>query len=257
MCVRCFGGLSRRGVMTGLAGLAVAGCSENPASGRRQLAFVSDDQLKGLADQSWREILAQAPVSRDPELNARLLRVAEPLARATGRSDLDWEFVVFDSDQQNAFVLPNGKVGFFRGLLELAGDDDEVGAVMGHEAAHVVARHAAERVSQQLALRAGVTLATLLFSGENGENADLIAGALGLGATYGVMLPFSRSHELEADRLGVDLMRQVGLDPRGAVRFWARMAARQSSQGQVIEALSTHPADARRLEALQASVEAA
>jgi len=242
--------------MIGLAAMAAAGCSENAVSGRRQLAFVPDEQLVQLADQSWAELLSQSPLVRDPALQARLARVAAPIAQATGRGDLDWEFVIFDSPELNAFVLPNGKVVFFRGMMELAQTDDELGAVMSHEAAHILARHPNERVSQQLAVQAGVSLAQLLLTGENGENGGLIAGALGVGAAYGVLLPFSRAHELEADRIGVDLMRRVGMNPQGAVDFWERMIASQAREGQPPEVLSTHPASDRRLEELRALVAA-
>jgi predicted Zn-dependent protease len=241
--------------MTGLLAAALAGCSENQTTGRRQLAFVPDEELARLADQSWEQLLMEAPVSRDPALHERLTRVATPIVRATGRSDLQWDFVVFDTPDLNAFVLPNGKVGVFRGMLEFVQSDDELAAVLGHEAAHILARHPAERVSQQLAAQAGVTLGRLVLGGENGQNADLVAGVLGLGATYGVLLPHSRSQELEADRIGVELMRKAGFEPEAAVQFWRRMMIRQSSQGGApLEALSTHPADDRRLSELEAAI---
>jgi predicted Zn-dependent protease len=254
MCARCF---SRRSLIAALSATALVGCSENAETGRRQLAFIPDGQLAQLADQSWEQMRGEIPVSTDPVLNARLDRVGAPLAAAAGRPDLNWEFVVFDSDDLNAFVLPNGKVGFFRGLMALAADDDELGSVMSHEVAHVIARHASERVSQQLAVQAGVSIASVLLGGENGENSGMVAGALGLGAKLGVLLPYSRNHELEADRIGLGLMRQVEMDPAGAIRFWEKMIAEPTRQGQPPEALATHPADDRRLEALREAVAAA
>ena len=247
----------RRALLGGLFALPLAACSDNPLTGRRQMAFVPDEQLAAMADQAWAELTAKVPVSDDRELTERLRRVATPITRATGREDLKWDFVVFDQPELNAFVLPNGKVGVFRGMMEFVQSDDELGAVVGHEAAHILARHPAERVSQELATQVGVTLAQLVFGGENGENAELIAGVLGTGATYGVLLPYSRAHELEADRLGVELMRKAGQDPRAAVRFWERMIADQSRRGAPLEALSTHPADDRRLAELKKAVGAA
>lgn len=255
MCGVCYGP-SRRGALAGLLGLVAAGCSENAASGRKQFVFVDDSQLGQLADQTWAQLRAKVPLAADPAMNSRLARIAAPIAEATGRQDLNWRFAVLDSPELNAFVLPNGQVGVFRGMMEFARDDDELGAVMGHEAAHLLARHPAERVSHELAVSAGVSLAQIFLGGENGENADLIAGALGLGATYGVLLPYSRKHELEADRLGVELMRQAGMQPEAAVRFWERMIASQARAGQPLEALSTHPADERRLAALQEAIAA-
>ncbi|MDZ4370262.1 MAG: M48 family metallopeptidase, partial [Phenylobacterium sp.] len=145
---------------------------------------------------------------------------------------------------------------FFRGLLDLAGDDAEVGSVLGHEIGHIVARHPAERVSQELAVNAGVTLAQILVAGDGGEWANEIGAALGMGAMFGVILPYSRKHELEADAVGVDLMRKAGLDPAAAIRFWQRMAARNDGGPKPPEVISTHPADNRRLEALEAVVAA-
>ena len=253
MCSCCPDPL-RRVLLGALIAAPLAGCSDNALTGRRQLAFVSDDQLAQMADQPWAEMRAKTPVLRDPAARARVMRVMEPIIQATGRNDLSWDVVVFDGPEVNAFVLPNGKVGVFRGLLDLVGSDDELAAVLGHEAAHILARHPAERVSQQIATQAGVTVAQLVFGGENGENAEMVAGVLGLGATYGVLLPYSRAHELEADRLGVELMRKAGFEPQAAVRFWERMIARQAHQGAPPEALSTHPGDERRLAELRRAV---
>lgn len=244
----------RRAIIGGLLAAGLVACSDNPQTGRRQLAFVPDAQLAQLADQAWAEMAAATPQSQDAALRERLVRIAAPIARATGRDDLRWEFVVFESPDLNAFVLPNGKVGVFSGMMRFAADDDELGAVIGHEAAHILARHPAERVSQQVATQLGISVAQLVLGGEQGENRELVAGVLGLGATYGVLLPYSRTHELEADRVGVSLMRQVGLDPMGAVRFWERMSTRKGDRGAPPEALSTHPADARRLSALRQAV---
>ncbi len=255
MCL-CCPRSDRRAFIASLGAFALSACSDNPLTGRRQLAFVPDEQLAQMADQAWGELVAKTPISRDPRLSERLNRVAAPIAQATRRTDIPWQLVVFDAPELNAFVLPNGKVAVFRGMMEFARDDNELGAVLGHEAAHVLARHPAERASPQLAAQAGVTLAQLVLGGENGENADLVAGVLGLGATYGVLLPYSRAHELEADRLGVGLMRTAGMEPAGAVRFWERMIAHRSGQGTPPEALSTHPADRKRLAELRTAVAA-
>ena len=257
MCGICLVKLSRRGVLAGIAASGLIGCSENADTGRRQLVFVSDDQLVQLADQAWGEVVAQAPPVRDPAAHERLARIARPLVEASGRTDLEWSFAVLDSPEFNAFVLPNGKVGFFRGLFDFARTDDEIAAVLGHEIGHVIARHPAERVSQELALQAGVSLAQILFSGEEGQYAEEVGAALGMGAIFGVILPYSRKHELEADRVGVGLMREARYDPAAAVRFWERMATRPQTGPKPPEVLSTHPADERRLAELRAVVEAA
>lgn len=248
MCGAC--DLSRRTLLTALAASAAAACSQNPETGRSQLAFVPDSQLSALADQAWAQVAAQIPPVADPAAHERLARIGAPLVRAGGREDLNWRFTVLDSPDFNAFVLPNGRVGFFKGLFDFAQSDAEIGAVLGHEIGHVVARHPSERVSQEVAVKAGVSLAQLLFSGEGGQNAEAIGAALGVGAAFGVLLPYSRRHELEADEVGVGLMREAGMDPTAALRFWERMAQREGGP-QPPEVLSTHPADGTRLEALR------
>ncbi len=254
MCGLCAGGLSRRGFLVAATAAGLAGCSENAATGRRQLVLVDDAQLVGLADKAWAELAAKIPPVRDPAVQARLARIGRRLVAVAGRDDLDWSFTVLDSPELNAFVLPNGRVGFFRGLLELAQGDDEVGSVLGHEIGHIVARHPAERLSQDLAVQAGVSIAQRLLSQDAGEYADELGAALGMGAAFGVILPFSRAHELEADRVGVGLMRKADMDPQAAVRFWERMAERGAGQPKPPEVISTHPADGRRMEALKAVV---
>jgi predicted Zn-dependent protease len=246
---------SRQVLLSALSGgLVLAACSENALTGRRQLMVVSDEQLAQMAAAAWADLKAKTPVWRDAAAQKRLSTIGQRIADATGQTSQDWEFVAFDSPKVNAFVLPGGRVGFFRGLMELAGSDDELAAVMGHEGGHVVARHAAERVSQQLALQAGVTLASIALQGEFGEHADDIAGALGTGALYGVILPYSRQHEFEADRLGVGLMASAAYAPQGALAFWSKMLTNSDGQAQLPALLSTHPANGERLAALQAEI---
>jgi predicted Zn-dependent protease len=241
--------LSRRNLLGLLGGGAiVAACSENAATGRRQFVLVSDDELAALGEQAWRDALSQLPRVENRRMEERLASIGERVVAASNVSVASWQFAVFDNPAINAFVLPGGKVGFYRGLVEAAASDDEIAAVVGHEVAHVAARHAAERLSQQMALQMGVSLASVALSEEYGQNADIIAGALGAGALYGVILPYSRMQELEADRLGVDLMSQAEFDPAGALSFWRRMAS--GGEG-ALEWMSTHPADQTRLERLQ------
>jgi hypothetical protein len=189
MCGVCF---SRRGLLGGLAALSLAACSENAVTGRNQLVLVDDGQLAGLADQAWSEIAAQIPPVRDPAAHERLARIGRPLVAASGRTELDWSFTVLDSPDFNAFVLPNGRVGFFRGLFEFARSDAEIASVLGHEIGHIIARHPAERVSQELAVQAGVSIAQVLIAQDAGQWTDEIGAALGMGAVFGVILPYSR-----------------------------------------------------------------
>lgn len=241
--------ISRRNLIGLLSGGALIGaCSENVATGRRQFVLVSEEELAALGEEAWRDALSQLPRLENRRMEERLARIGERVVAASDVQVASWQFAVFDNPAINAFVLPGGKVGFYRGLMEAVASDDEIAAVVGHEVAHVAARHAAERLSQQLALQVGVSLASAALSEEYGQNADIIAGALGAGALYGVILPYSRMQELEADRLGVNLMRQADFDPAGALTFWRRMAS--GGEG-AIEWMSTHPADQTRLARLQ------
>lgn len=251
--------LSRRTLLAALAsGAALAACSENPATGRSQFMLVTDEQLAQLSAQAWRDLKAQTPVSGDSAAQKRLEAIGRRVVDASGLTSLNWEFVLFDQPEINAFVLPGGKVGFFRGLFDLAGGDDEIAAVMGHENGHVVARHAAERLSQQLAVQAGVSVVAAILAGSEdiGAYADEIAGALGMGLVYGVVMPYSRKHEFEADGLGVKLMSRAAYDPNGATRFWKKMIATSEGRPKPLAWLSTHPADDARLVALEQEVRA-
>lgn len=244
--------VSRRRLLSALGGSVVlAACSENPATGRNQFMLVSEEALAELGEAAWRDALSQMPRVADAGMQTRLAGIGERVAGASELAAAAWEFVVFDSPEVNAFVLPGGKVGFFRGLMETAQSDDEIAAVVGHEVAHVAARHSAERLSQQMALEFGVSLASAALAEEYGQHAETIAGALGAGALYGVILPYSRMQELEADRLGVALMQSAAFDPQGALSFWRRMT---ESGAAALEWMSTHPADATRLESLAALV---
>jgi predicted Zn-dependent protease len=241
-----------RAAMGGLLVTPLIACNENPATGRRQFIVVSDEMLEQMSAQTWAEIQRTAPRSQSAAAQRTIETIGKRIADSSGLSNVNWEFVAFDSPEVNAFVLPGGKVGFFRGLMERAESDDELAAVMGHEVGHVIARHAAERVSQQLGVQLGVQAAAMALSEDLGEHADLAAAALGAGLIYGVVLPYSRAHELEADRLGVDLMKQSAFDPGGAVSFWEKMIA---AQGETPLAwMSTHPANDDRLAALRALI---
>lgn len=245
---------SRRTMLRGLGAsslLVVAGCSTNPQLGRQQLILVDEVQLSEMGGAAWRDIRQQERVSRSPQLNRRIEEIGSRIVRAAGLEErYDWEYAVFENEQANAFALPGGKIGVNTGLIELARSDDEIAAVVGHEVAHVTSRHSAERVSQSMLSEVGVSLAQMGLGG--GEAA---AALLGAGVQYGVLLPYSRKQEYEADRLGLHYAAAAGYDPRAALTFWQSMAE-QKQQGQPAEFLSTHPADANRIAALQQELRA-
>lgn len=245
-----------RGLALGTIAVVAPGCATNPETGRSQLLLVDEGQLVQMSLSAWDEQKRKTPVSRDPGLNARLSRVGRRIADASGRGAQPWEFVVFDTPEKNAFVLPGNKVGFYRGLMEIADKDDHIACVLGHEVGHVTGRHAAERFSQNTAaqLGLGIGAAAMGASTQNGQSRQLAMAALGLGVQVGVLLPFSREQETEADRLGIDYMHRAGYDVRESLVFWKRMEAGGGSRPP--QFLSTHPDPANRMVALRAYINA-
>ncbi len=227
------------------AGTALSACAYNETLGRNQFLLVNDSALIQQADAAWAEALRTQRTSSDAAANARVRRVGERIVQAAGLTDRRWDYAVFVSDSPNAFVLPSGKIGVTTGLLSLVRNDDQLAAVLGHEVGHVVAQHAAERYSQTAATSAGLGI----LQGAAGDYAQAAGAIGGLGAQLGVLLPFSRRHELEADRLGVDYLQRAGYRPSEAVALWRLMA--QQRQGSNPEFASTHPSDASRIAALE------
>ncbi len=240
-----------RAMATGSLVLLAPACATNPETGRSQFTGLASDQmLASIALQSWDELRAQTPAWNNSRAQARLSNVGQQIALAANRPNDPWEFVVFDSPDRNAFVLPGGKVGFYRGLMELAERDDHIASVLGHEVGHVTGRHAAERFSTGMALQGLMIGAQVGTRDMDPRTRGVALQALGLGATVGVMLPFSRRDELEADRLGVDYMYRAGYDVRESIRFWELMAQDGSSQ-RPPEFLSTHPDPETRIQDLR------
>lgn len=228
---------------------SLTACAYNEDLGRSQLLLVDDAALGQAAAQAWQQTLSTQRVSRDAQANARVRQVGSRIVQAAGMADRNWEYVVFDNAQANAFVLPGNRMGVNIGLLRLVQNDDQLAAVIGHEVAHARAQHAAERYSQTAAAQLGLGVAQgVAGQGRAGQAISAFGGA---GAQLGFLLPFSRKHELEADRLGVDLMQRAGYDPRAAVDLWRNMAA-QSGRAGAPEFASTHPADSTRIAELQA-----
>jgi predicted Zn-dependent protease len=241
----------RRSIAAGLAGLTLlAGCESAPITGRSQVMLLSPAQEAQMGDEAYREILKTARTSRDPAVTAQVTRVGRRIAEATGQN-YQWEFTVIEDAQVNAFCLPGGKVAVYTGILPIARDDAGLAAVLGHEVAHAVARHGAERVSQQVGvnvLLAGVQAGL----GGNPALAQQVTALLGAGASVGVLLPWSRTQESEADRLGLIYMAKAGYDPAAAKELWVRMAAAARGGARPPEFLSTHPSEATRIAQIEA-----
>lgn len=227
--------------------LTLSACAYNPDLGRQQMTIVDDAGLSKAGEQAWAKALQTRKVNRDPAMNARVRAVGQKVIAATTLWDRPWDYAVFEDTAPNAFVLPGGHVGVTTGLLELVDNDDQLAAVIGHEAGHVVARHAAERQSQTVA--SSLVLGVLGAAAGSSDAARAISDYGGAGAKYGFLLPFSRKQELEADRLGVDYMRRAGYRPREAVVLWRHMQAQGGST--TPQFASTHPSDSTRIVALE------
>lgn len=230
--------------------LVLAGCYTVPETGRSSLILVSPNEELQMGAAAFTEMKAKEKVSTDAEANARVRRIGQRIADAVGDAlpGAKWEFVVFDEPKTvNAFALPGGKVGVYTGLINLAGSDDEIAIVMGHEIAHVTARHGAERMSQGLV--AGLIGAGVEVASQDNRHRDLIRVAYGLGAT-GATLAFSRGNESEADYIGLRYAAKAGYNPMAAITFWRKMAE-QKDGAQTIKWLSTHPPHAERIADLQ------
>jgi predicted Zn-dependent protease len=197
---------------------------------------------------AYRQVLREERenISRDPHLNSMIKRVGQRIANVVDRSDYDWEFRVIDKPEANAFALPGGKVAVYTGILRYTQDDTGLATVLGHEIAHVLARHGGERVSQTLLAQIGLAA---LQAGMRNSDPTIMQG-IGLAYGLGVQLPFGRSQESEADHIGLVLMAKAGYDPREAIDFWERMSRGKDGQGPP-EFLSTHPSGETRREQIQ------
>jgi predicted Zn-dependent protease len=249
-------------VLVGL--ILLVSCSTVPISGRGQFNIVSDDSIASLSFQQYQTFLQEAKLSTDPGKTAMVKRVGFKIQSAVEiymrqnlmsdqLSGFQWEFNLVEDENINAWALPGGKVVVYSGILPITQNDAGLAVVMGHEVAHVIARHGNERMSQGLvAQMGGVALSTAL-STSPAATRELWTQVFGLGTQVGIMLPFSRLHEAEADRLGLVFMAMAGYDPHSAVGVWQRMAAGKKG-GSPPEFLSTHPSDETRIRKIQALI---
>jgi len=240
--------MSRTAILFGLA-VGIAACSSVPYTRRSQLILVSSDEETKLGAQAFNEVLSKSRVDDRAVVSRPVQDVGQHIARVANRPDYRWQFVVIDDPkQQNAFALPGGKVAVYTGLFPVAQSTTGLAVVLGHEIAHALARHGAERMSQAMAAEAGGTLLGAIFG--SGPGTSAVLAAYGLGAQVGVLLPYSRTQESEADHIGLLLMAQAGYDPRGALAFWQRME--RAGGENPPEFLSTHPSHGTREQQIQA-----
>lgn len=226
---------------------------KNPETGRVQRVAMSTEQEETLGLQAFQEVLSSSDVVESGPAAEAVRRVASRIAAQTGAaaSSFNWQVSVVNSDQINAFCLPGGKIVVYTGILPVAETEAGLATVVGHEVAHAVARHGAQRVFQNQLVQTALIGASFSLTDMDYGQRQTIMGLLGAGATYGVLLPFGRDHEVEADQMGLLYMARAGYDPREAVPFWERMG-QAAGNGQPPEFMSTHPSHGTRIQNLQA-----
>lgn len=227
--------------------VALLSCAKSP-TGRSQLQLVSDEEMTQMGQSAFEEIKKDTPVSQNRELRDYVQCVSRAITDTL--DDADWEVEVFEDDAVNAFALPGRKIGVFTGLLDVAEDQHQLAAVIGHEIAHVQAEHSNARVSANVATATGLQLVEALIAGQaSGATKDQAMAVLGLGAQYGVLMPYGRGQETEADVLGIQTMAEAGFRPEASIALWENMA--EAAGGSPPELLSTHPSPESRMDELR------
>jgi len=231
--------------------LVLVACYTVPETGRKAFNLAPQGLIRGQAASAFRALKKKDDLSTDEELNKRVKTIGTRIVNALGsRSSVplsDWEFVVFEDDESiNAFAMPGGKVAIYTGLFKAIESDEELAFVMGHEIGHVMARHGGERMTQALAVAAGGYGVDQLAKDQDKNTRRAIMMAYGAGTTFGFVLPYSRSHESEADQMGLLYMARAGYNPKAALQVWEKMARAGEGKKTPPEWMSTHPAHTTR-----------
>ena len=250
-------------ILLTLVAVTLVACSKVLITGRKQLLLVSDTEVLAMSATAYKQFIDSVPKSNDAANSQMVSRVGNNIANAVESylkangleneiANLKWEFNLVKDTTVNAFCMPGGKVVFYEGILPMTKTEAGLAVVMGHEIAHAVAKHSNERLSQQMIASFGSGLADVLLSNKSAATRQTIGILYGLGAQMGVILPYSRKHEYEADRLGIIFMAMAGYDPNEAIAFWERMS--KNGTGSVLEFMSTHPSDENRIIKMKATL---
>jgi predicted Zn-dependent protease len=245
----------------------VSNCSTVPLTGRKQFDLVPEGQMLALSESSYKDFLSQNKIASNTDQAELVSRVGQKIASSVERfmkenkmgdkvKNYHWEFNLIENSEANAWCMPGGKVVVYTGILPITQDESGLAVVMGHEIAHAVAKHGDERMSQGLAAQLGGLALQAALQNKPQQTQQLFNAAYGIGTQVGILLPYSRLQESEADRLGLIFMAQAGYDPHTAIDFWQRMNT-QSGSGAPPELLSTHPSDETRIKDLQINMEEA
>lgn len=246
----------KKGILAVFILLLLAGCSSVALTGRKQLLLVSDSEVMSLSNSSFQDYMKTAKPSTNAANTAMVVRVGRRIANAVETylrnngmaneiKNFAWEFHLVQDPEPNAFCMPGGKIVVNEGILPYTQTEEGLAIVLGHEVGHAVAKHSAERLSQQMVASYGGQLLSGVLSNKSAATQNLAQQIYGLGAQYGVMLPYSRRNESEADHLGLVFAAMAGYNPQAAIPFWQRMASGGSKK--VPEFMSTHPSDASRI----------
>jgi predicted Zn-dependent protease len=240
--------------------LLIPACGTVPLTGRKQLTAIPTSQMLSLSQDSYQQVLNNNQLSDNQAYIQQVRRVGQRVTKAVEQYMIDngdkklikkyeWEFNVLESEQKNAWCMPGGKIAFYEGIMPICKNDNGVAVVMAHEIAHAVAQHGNERMSQQLLVQLGGMALSEALEKEEETTRNLAMAAFGVGAQVGVLLPYSRTHEREADELGLYFMAMAGYDPNGAPDFWQRMSKMGGERPP--EFLSTHPHPKSRIDNLK------
>lgn len=247
-----------KNILLGLLSLSLLTACETSPTGRSQLEFFPPDQMAQMGTTAYEKIKQETPASQDPQINRYVKCIADAITAVAPPppSGNQWEVTVFKADQTvNAFALPGGNIGVYTGLLKVTENPAQLAAVIGHEIGHVIAEHANARLSTQHVTQTGLQLIQVLAGTTGNPIGQQIMALLGVGAQVGIILPFSRAQESEADILGLRYMAQAGFDPRQSIHLWQNMA--QADGPAPPELLSTHPSDQSRIQHLEQNLPAA
>ncbi|MBL4899637.1 MAG: M48 family metallopeptidase [Colwellia sp.] len=229
--------------------LALSACSTS-STGRNQVSLYSNAELNQMGVTSFEQMKKEIPISKDKATNDFVICVADAITANVSKSahQGEWEVVVFDSAQVNAFALPGGKIGVYTGILQVTENQDQLAAIIGHEVGHVIEHHSNERLSANKISNVGMAVAAIALGASDVDNKGLWVAGLGIGIQYGIIMPYSRSHESEADIIGQDLMARSGFAPQASIQLWKNMS--KLSKDTPPEFMSTHPSNETRIKQL-------
>lgn len=240
----------KHGLVAGLAAMLAVACATSP-TGRKTIRLMGADQMDAMGVEAYQQLKQEQPISKDKRATAYVQCVSQAITAVVGGQ---WEVTLFEDDSANAFALPGGKIGVHTGLLKVAANQSQLAAVMGHEVGHVLAQHSNERASASTLANVGLTVVDAVAGAYGPATQQTAMSLLGLGTQVGLLLPFSRAHESEADIMGLEIMAKAGFDPRESVSLWQNMASQGG--GSPPEFLSTHPSHSTRIADLQAGIPA-